>query len=164
MASYTEHPVLAIFDELNPAPQHAASLNLDDSEEEVELEEDAYEGVGHGDMAAGKEEGEFEEGDSQEESHNHQVSVRRLDRELPPPPQFNPLINDSPEHTQYLTLPPEFGSHSTAASTNLGGGRGGQLTLKSFFQLYFSDVEFNTLAENTNAYAEYKNAGRRGRK
>jgi len=30
--------------------------------------------------------------------------------------------------------------------------------------LYFSDTEFDTLAENTNVYAEYKNAGQRGRR
>ena len=49
--SYTEHPGLALLDDLNPALQHAGSMNLDDSEE-VELEEDAYREVGHGNMVA----------------------------------------------------------------------------------------------------------------
>lgn len=157
MASYTEHPALAIFDDLNPVPQHAGSMNLDDSEDEVELEENAYGEVSHRDMVAGnEEEEECEGGNSQEESQNSRVGVQCLDRELPPPPQFHPLSHDSPEHTRYLTLPAEFPSYNS--------GKRAQLTPRSFFQLYFSDAEFDTLAKNTNAYAEHKNAGQGGRR
>ncbi|KAG0634902.1 hypothetical protein HOY80DRAFT_1058542 [Tuber brumale] len=107
MASYIEHPALAILDELNPIPQHTAFMNLNDSEEEVELEENAYEGVGHAGMMAGNEDEEEEmEDDGSEEIHNSRASVQDLDRELPPPPRFCPLIHPSPEHTRYLTLPP----------------------------------------------------------
>ena len=126
MTSYTEHPALAMLDDFNPTSDQAASMNLDDSEEEVELEENAYREVGHGDIVAGNEEEEESEGgDGQDESHNSRVLVRCLDRELPPPPQFHPLIHDSPEHTGYLTLPPEFISYSTTGitSTNARTGR-----------------------------------------
>lgn len=34
----------------------------------------------------------------------------------------------------------------------------------SFFQLFFTNSEFDNLATNTNAYAESKGAGIRGRK
>ena len=165
MSSYNEHPALALLDDLNPAPQHASPMNLDDSEEEVELEEDAYGEVDHGDIVTeNEEEEEFEGENGQEESPNNRVSASRLDRELPPPPQFCPLIHDSPEHSRYLTLPSEFVSHNTTASTSASHGRRTQLTPGSFFQLYFSDAEFDTLAENTNAYAKYKNAGQAGRR
>jgi len=167
MVSYTEHPALAMLDDFNPAPDQAACMNHDDSEEEVELEENAYREVGHGDIVAGNEEEEESEGsDGQVESHNSGVSVQCLDRELPPPPQFRPLIHDPPEHTRYLTLPPEFISHDTTGitSTNARTGRRAQLPPGSFFQLYFSNTEFDILAENTNVYAKYKNAGQRGRR
>ena len=52
MASDTEHPALAMLDDFNPAPDQAASMNLDDSEEEVELDENACREVGHGDIVA----------------------------------------------------------------------------------------------------------------
>ncbi|PWW78112.1 hypothetical protein C7212DRAFT_343328 [Tuber magnatum] len=165
MAYYTEYPALGILDDLNPAPLNAASMNLDDSEEEVELEDNAYAAVEHADMVARNEEEEEEEeeveGDCEEESHNtSRATVRDLDRELPPPPRFRLLIHPSPEHTRYLTLPSEFSSCNTTASTDADSTRRiVQLTPGSFFQLHFPDTEFNTLAENTNAYAEYKNTG-----
>ncbi|RPA91892.1 hypothetical protein L873DRAFT_1794634 [Choiromyces venosus 120613-1] len=100
MVSYIKHPALAILDDLNPAPPHTASMNLDDFEEEVELEENAYEEVGYTDMVAGNEEEEEEaEGNGQAESHNSQASLRNLHQELPPPPRFHPLSHPLPEHT-----------------------------------------------------------------
>jgi len=115
-------------------------------------------------MVARNDEEEESKGDGgQEESHNSRVSSRQyLDCELPSPLQFHSLIHNLPEHTRYLTLPPELLSSNTTASTNTTGGRRVQLTSGSFFSIVLFWCQVRFTRRNTNMYTEYKNAGQRG--
>jgi len=44
MTSYTKNLALAMMDDFNPTPEEAASMNLNDSEEEVEVAEKCLQG------------------------------------------------------------------------------------------------------------------------
>lgn len=65
----------------------------------------------------------------------------------PPPPEFQPL--NRPEHRAFIRLPPPFDTVMPAPI--------------SFFRLFFTDKQLNTIVANTNLYALSKNAGTEGR-
>ncbi|KAG0123540.1 hypothetical protein HOY82DRAFT_544180 [Tuber indicum] len=96
-------------DNFNPVPEHASYKNLDDSEEEVELEEHGYTRPNIGDRNGDEnKDGEEEGEDDKEVGNSRRATIWQYNPELPPPPQFRPFIHHSPEYMRYLTLSSDF--------------------------------------------------------
>ena len=90
------------------------------------------------------EEGNSDEAEAQEVRGNqHDIALAQA---LPPVPSFEPYKHPRPRHKRILNLPPEFCGQSPS----------------DFFMLFFDEEQFTNLAENTNAYAAVKEAGRDG--
>lgn len=124
---------------LNPIPEEAREMNLDDSEEEIECEENMY--------------SEDREGDIEiigEDFIQEPDTVPTELSNLPSPPFFQPFYHPSPEHGRQINLPNDFAIKNAKPI--------------SFFNLLFTGEDFETLAINTNSYAISKNAGEGGRR
>jgi len=177
---YPEHPSLAIFDSHQPDPLPAPVSNvdpgLDESEEEIQLDNDGYvQGWGED---ASEDEGEGEGGSKS----TTRTGAGLLNRELPQPPEFTPFNHHAPEHVRKVTLPPDFPERflmtvnedrltpadiPAPESTEVVEGpiqSNQRLVPGSFFSLFFPVTEFETMANNTNAYAALKGAGESGRR
>jgi hypothetical protein len=70
-------------------------------------------------------------------------------RNLPPVPNYQPFEHPQPAHKRELLLPPEFCQQES------NGLQKAQTPL-SYFKLFFTDAEFETIAVNTNAYRAKK--------
>lgn len=62
---------------------------------------------------------------------------------------YEPYVNPNPPHERQTTLPENLDSFDSP---------------KAFFQLFFSDPDFESLACNTNMYAENMHAGAAGQR
>jgi len=160
-----------LFGTWDPVGARAPRLNLDDSEEEVELEGDSVAFECH----------EGEEGygeDNKEENAGGSVGVAipRLHQYgnicLPEVLQFELFEHLALRHNRIIYLPEDLQNKcnringSGGQNFHLAGGGLSDDNLLSplaFFKLFFTDEEFEILAENTNAYARQKEAGRQGR-
>jgi len=100
-------------------------------------------------------ENEVPEGDESEEGNGDEAEAREvrenqhdiaLVQALPPVPSFEPYKYPRPPHKRILNLPQEFRGQSPSV----------------FFMLFFNEGQFANLAQNTNAYATVKEAGRDG--
>lgn len=148
-------------DSINPVLEQVppGALDLDDSEEEIECDEDPYTGV--------DENNETEDEDTEDENEEPIVPTAITAAGLPPPPPFVSFQHHAPPHTCQVLLPDNFTDHySTTASINPDEPQSEtpKLTPSSFFQLFFTEVEFDVLVQNTNSYAGLKGAGDNGRR
>jgi len=163
-----------LFRTWDPIGAHARSLNLDDSEDEIELEGDGLALRCH-DLQAGDSEEEEEEDIGNPES-SAEVAIPRLHRYgnvlLPEVPQFEPFEHSVPRHDRKIYLPDDL--QNQCNRVNRSGEQNYDQAAdelasddlpspSSSFKLFFTDEEFEILAENTNAYARQKEAGRQGR-
>ena len=181
---YPEHPSLVIFDFPQPDPLPAVSNvdpGLDESEEKIELDNNGYVQGWRVDEGEGEGEGEDEgEGEGSSESTTR-TRAGLLNRELPPPLEFTPFNHHAPEHARKVILPSDFlesflmtveedrmapNDCPAPETTEVVEGlihSNQRLVPSSFFLLFFPVTEFETLANNTNAYAASKGAGESGR-
>ncbi|RPB11551.1 hypothetical protein P167DRAFT_575291 [Morchella conica CCBAS932] len=138
--TFATYLVMDFFNQINLLPEEALSMDLDDPEEEVECGEDIYDSD---DVS----EDEFDE-EGLGGNVNRGGPTRIIN--LPPPPQFEPFRHPAPEHKREERLPNGFDGPNTQPL--------------SFFKLFFTEEVFESLAVNTNAYADMKGAGLVGRR
>ena len=100
-------------------------------------------------------EDEVLEGDESEEGNSDEAEAQgvrenqhdiALAQALPPVPSFEPYKHPRPSHKRILNFPQEFHGRSPS----------------DFFMLFFGEGQFTNFAQNTNAYATVKEAGRDG--
>src|SRR5205807_5200261 len=91
---------------------------------------------------------------------------------LPGVPQFEPFEHPVPRHSRTIYLPDDLqnacnrNTHAYEQNYHRLAREPSSNDLPSplsFFKLFFTDEEFEILAENTNAYVRQKEAGRQGR-
>lgn len=164
-----------LFGTWDPAGAQAPPLNLDDSEEEIEVEGDGVAFRCH-EGPEGYSEEEDEEAEVENEGGSVGATIPRLRRYgnicFPEVPQFDPFEHPAPRHNRIVYLPEDLqnkcsrvnGSGEQNYHLAVGGPSPEELPSPlDFFQLFFTDEEFEILAENTNGYARQKEAGRQGR-
>ena len=123
--------------------EYRSDICESDEEESEFIRLEEYQDTWHADH---EEEAEEARDENPQEGRSRSSTTTRLLR-LPPVPQFEPLYHRTARHNHHARYPATFDQNS------------GPL---EYFKLLFSDNTFALLVQNTNRYAESKNAGSRG--